>query len=106
MIMNTEPKVGDLIASSSSSLAVLRTQVAKDPRWKTSGWRVETLHTGLGDGSGMTKFIPDYILTSWRTVAEGVWTDIPGGLQDCWTYSPAGNVWSRQLRRYSNEPVA
>ena len=68
---------GDILRSESGNYVALRVR-EHDPRWKAPGWRVEALNSGTGDGHGMTRFIPDYLLISWRKIeVDGQWRTCP-----------------------------
>lgn len=99
-------KRGDVLVSPSGTLAQVTEAVARDPRWKTAGWRVLRLNNGTGDGHGFTEFLADYIAGSWRKVEiGGDWTPAPmtgGALEE--RYVAERGVVRRELRRVATDP--
>ena len=90
---------GDFVASPSSTFGQLHTWVDYDSKWKSAGWRVLRLNTGIGDGHSMTEFVPNWILADWRVVELDVWSPVLDGLEECWTFDSGTNIYTRDLRR-------
>lgn len=90
--------VGDYLANSSGQILKVIEIVARDPRWKCAGYRVVPGHTGYGDGSGMSKFLADYIASDYAKVIPGEWAPVIGGDLEFRWVCPRG-TWSRELRK-------
>ena len=73
---------GDLVTNGSSA-GRLRERIARDPRWKVAGWRIENVAMEqFGGNSGMTAFVPDYLLGNWKLVPLD-WREVTGaGLEE------------------------
>ncbi len=90
-----EIQVGSTITDGSSAGRVIE-RVERDPRWKTSGWRVANI--GLekfGGNVGTTTFIPDYLLGSMRHVPFEWAPMTGGGLEERYVWSAD---WTRLVR--------
>lgn len=89
-------QVGSTITNGSSAIRVTE-RVARDPRWRTSGWRglAVPLET-FGGNAGMSEFVADYLLGSWRHVPFE-WEPVVGGdLEERY-------VWTAGYRRLQRE---
>lgn len=88
-------KTGDIIGNGSDAGEILE-RVEKDPRWKTSGWRVRNISLHTFDGCrGMTSFVPDYLC--WKVIVPDEWFEVTGGGLE------ARYVWSSDYSRLINE---
>lgn len=94
----TDVQVGSTITDGSSALRVTE-RVEKDPRWKTSGWRGMNIALEQFDGNtGMTSFVPDYLLSSWRHVPFE-WQSVTGGdLEERYVWAASYRWLQRHLR--------
>lgn len=92
--------VGDLITNGSSAGCV-REHVARHPTWKTSGVLIENVSLERFNGNvGMTDFVPEYLLSSWRLVPLE-WSKVVGGdLEEryVWASTAEGGGLRRELR--------
>ena len=69
---------GDYVTNGSSAMC-LTARVEKDPRWKVAGWRGTNIALGrFGGNAGMSSFVPDYLLASWRKLPFD-WAPVVGG---------------------------
>jgi hypothetical protein len=95
----TEFKPDDILRSPSGTYVTVRSRVERNTRWKTSGYNVERLNNGTGDGYGHIEFLADYIICEWRVIELDVWQLAPltGGLEERHTFN--GRVIRRELRR-------
>lgn len=90
-------QVGEIIANGTDAGEVVE-RVARDPRWKAPGWRIRKI--GLerfGGNVGMTEFVPDYLLASWRPVPFD-WTPVRGSSSTQQRY-----VWTADHSRLQRE---
>lgn len=89
-------QVGATITNGSSAIRVTE-RVARDARWRTSGWRglAVPLET-FGGNAGMSEFVADYLLSSWRHVPFEWEPVVGGGLEERY-------VWTAGYRRLQRE---
>jgi hypothetical protein len=94
-------KLGDVLTSPSGFFCKVVELVAKDPRWKCSGYRVLQLDNGTGDGHGFTEFLAGYLASSWRVIeVDGPWLPAPrtgGELEE--RFVSRGSSMARELRK-------
>jgi hypothetical protein len=91
-------QIGSTITNGSSALRVTE-RVERDPRWKTSGWRGLCIPLEeFGGNRGMSSFVPDYLLESWRHVPFE-WRAIPGGMEERYVWEPRWRWLNREVRR-------
>jgi hypothetical protein len=91
-----EIQVGSTVMNGSSALRITE-KVARDARWRCSGWRGLCIPLEeFGGNPGMTDFLPDYLATSWRHVPFE-WTVCPG------VSTEERYVWSKDWRRLQRE---
>lgn len=89
---------GVLVTNGASALR-LTERVARDPQWRVAGWRGENVALERHGGNvGMTSFVPDYLLTSWRVIPFE-WSPLIGGMEERYTWTPDYSRLQRELRR-------
>lgn len=92
-------KPGDLITNGSEAGRVLE-RVARDSRWQSPGVRI--MNIGLevfGGNVGMSSFVPDYLLSSWRPVPHD-WEPVIGGeLEERYVWVAGYTRLRREVRR-------
>ena len=94
-------QIGSTITNGASAIRVTE-RVAKDPRWKTSGWRGIVVPLEEFGNRGTTTFVPDYLLGSWHHLPFE-WRALPGASQEERYVWAAGWRWlNREVR--SNFP--
>jgi hypothetical protein len=94
-----EVQVGSTITNDSSALR-LTERVGRDPRWQAAGWRGMCISLEeFGGNTGMTDFIPDYLLSGWRHVPFE-WAPVTGGgLEERYVWSPDYKRLVREVRQ-------
>jgi hypothetical protein len=91
-------QVGSTITNGSSCIRV-EERVARDARWRCSGWRgISIPLEEFGGNPGMTEFVADYLLTGWYHVPFE-WRAIPGGLEERYTWTPDWRRLQREVRK-------
>lgn len=99
-------KIGDLIMDAAGTAGTVREFVKRDPAWKTSGARIETVKTTqFGGNPGTTTFVPDYLLSNWRLVPLE-WSKVPGcQLEEryVWATHQQGGGIRRELREITED---
>jgi hypothetical protein len=91
-------QVGSTITNGSSCIRVTE-RVARDARWRTSGWRgISIPLEEFGGNPGMSEFVPDYLLSGWYHVPFE-WRAIPGGLEERYTWAAGWRRLQREVRR-------
>lgn len=69
--MTNSFSIGDLITNGSQAGKV-QAQVARDPQWNSAGVRIANIALErFGGNAGMTQFVPDHLLGSWRKIVVG-----------------------------------
>jgi hypothetical protein len=96
-------QVGSTITNGSSCIRVTE-RVARDSRWRTSGWRgISIPLEEFGGNPGTSEFVPDYLLTGWYHVPFE-WRAVVGGeLEERYVWA-AG--WRRLQREVRPRPLA
>jgi hypothetical protein len=96
-------QVGSTITNGSSCIRVTE-RVARDSRWRTSGWRgISIPLEEFGGNPGTSEFVPDYLLTGWYHVPFE-WRAVTGGeLEERYVWA-AG--WRRLQREVRPRPLA
>lgn len=90
-------QVGSTITNGSSCIRVTE-RVARDARWRTSGWRgLSVPLEEFGGNPGTTQFVPDYLLTGWYHVPFE-WRRIPGGLEERYVWASGWRRLQREVR--------
>lgn len=90
-------QIGSTITNGASALRITE-QVAKDPRWRTSGWRGMNISLEeFGGNQGMTSFVPDYLLDGWHHVPFE-WREIPGRMEERYVWEPRWRWLNREVR--------
>lgn len=97
-----EIQVGSTITNGSSAGRVLE-RVEKDRTWNTSGWRIVNISLEqFGGNTGMTNFVPDYLLAGWRHVPFE-WSPVTGGgLEERYVWSADWTRLQREVRKAPN----
>lgn len=89
-------QIGSTITNGASAIRVTE-RVAKDPRWKTSGWRGIVVPLEEFGRRGVSAFVPDYLLGSWHHLPFE-WRAIPGNLQERYVWAPGWRWLNREVR--------
>lgn len=92
-------EVGSVITNGSSALKITE-RVEKNPRWGTAGWRGVCIPLErYGGNPGMSDFVPDYLVASWRHVPFE-WTPVVGGgVEERYVWSSGYRWLQREVRR-------
>lgn len=95
----TDIQVGSTITNGSSAMRISERSVS-NPRWGCNGWIGVCIPLEeFGGGRGMSTFIADYLLGSWRHVPFE-WTPITGGaLEERYVWSPTWSHLQREVRK-------
>lgn len=96
-------QVGSTITNGSSCIRVTE-RVARDSRWRTSGWRgISIPLEAFGGNPGMSEFVADYLLSGWYHVPFE-WSPVVGGaLEERYVWTPD---WRRLQREVRTRPLA
>lgn len=91
-------QVGSTVTNGSSALRITE-RLEKDPCWKTPGWRGMNISLEqFGGNTGMTSFLPDYLLSGWRHVPFE-WAPVTGGgLEERYVWSADWQRLQREVR--------
>lgn len=89
-------QIGSTITNGASALRITE-RVEKDPRWKTSGWRGIILPLEEFGNRGMTSFVPDYLLGSWRHLPFE-WRALPGDMEERYVWAAGWRWLNREVR--------
>lgn len=91
-----EVQIGSTITNGSSAMRVTE-RVDRDGSWGTPGWRgVNIALEQFGGNTGMTSFVPDYLVSGWRHVPFE-WSPCVGAAVE------ERYVWSSDYRRLQRE---
>lgn len=90
-------QIGSTITNGASALRITE-RVAKDPRWKTSGWRGIVVPLEEFGNRGVTSFVPDYLLDGWHHLPFE-WRKIPGGMEERYVWAPGWRWLNREVRK-------
>jgi hypothetical protein len=92
-------QVGSTITNGSSCIRVTE-RVARDSRWRTSGWRgISIPLEEFGGNPGTTEFVADYLLTGWYHVPFE-WRAVVGGeLEERYVWTAGWRRLQREVRR-------
>lgn len=94
-----EVQVGSTITNGSSALRIIE-RVGKDIRWRTPGWRgICVPLEAFGGNPGMTDFVADYLLSSWRHVPFEWAPVVGGGVEERYVWSANWRRLQREVRR-------
>lgn len=96
-------QVGSTITNGSSCIRVTE-RVARDSRWRTSGWRgIAIPLEEFGGNPGTSEFVADYLLTGWYHVPFE-WRPVVGGdLAERYVWTPD---WRRLQREVEVHQLA
>lgn len=99
--MNTKDvQVGSTITNGSSAMRITE-KVSRDPRYRAPGWRGLCIPLEeFGGNAGMTDFVPDYLLGSWRHVPFE-WSLVLGSrdLEERYVWTADWRRLQREVRR-------
>lgn len=92
-------QVGSTIMNGSSAMRVTE-RVDRDERWGTPGWRGLNISLEpFGGNTGMTSFVPDYLVSGWRHVPFE-WTPCVGvAVEERYVWSADFTRLIREVRR-------
>lgn len=90
-------QIGSTITNGASALRITE-RVAKDPRWKTSGWRGIVVPLEEFGNRGVTSFVPDYLLGSWHHLPFEWRAILGGGLEERYVWAPGWRWLNREVR--------
>lgn len=89
-------QIGSTITNGASALRITE-RVAKDPRYKTSGWRGIVIPLEEFGNRGVTSFVPDYLLESWHHLPFE-WRAIPGDMEERYVWAAGWRWLNREVR--------
>lgn len=105
--MKTEDvQVGSTIMNGSSCIRVTE-KVARDARWRTSGWRgINIALESFGGGTGTVGFVADYLLSGWENVPFE-WRPVPGGaVEERYAWNKSWTRLVREVRKVEKDEVS
>lgn len=91
-------QIGSTITNGASAIRVTE-RVAKDPRYKTSGWRGIVVPLEEFGNRGVTSFVPDYLLESWHHLPFEWSPIIGGGLEERYVWAAGWRWLNREVRQ-------
>ena len=92
-------EIGSIITNGSSALRITE-RVAKDRKWGTAGWRGVCIPLErFGGMTGMSDFIPDYLVRSWKDVPFDWQPCIGGRVEQRYVWADDSRWLQRQVRR-------
>ncbi len=99
-------QVGSTIMNGSSAMRVTE-RVDRDGSWGTPGWRgLNIALEQFGGNTGMTSFVPDYLVSGWRHVPFE-WTPCVGAaVEERYVWSPDFSRLVREVRRIERQEAA
>lgn len=91
-------QIGSTLTNGSSALRVTE-RVQRDRHYKSPGWRgLNIALEGFGGNTGMTSFLPDYLVHSWRHVPFE-WAPVLGSRDLEERYVWLGTRLQREVRK-------